>query len=97
MNINIQSIKFDATEKLQNFINKRVEKLGKFYEGITNIEVSLKVIKPETAANKEVSLKVIAPHIELFASKIADSFEDATDLCAEAIQKQLTKAKEKNQ
>ncbi len=97
MDINIQAIKFDATEKLQNFINKRIGKLSKFYEGITNVDVSLKVIKPETAANKEVSIKVTAPHIELFASKIADSFEDATDLCAEAIQKQLAKAKEKNQ
>ncbi len=95
MEIRIQSVKFDATEKLQNFINKRLEKLGKFYDGITKIEASLKVVKPESADNKEVALKVTAPHLELFASKTANSFEEAVDLCAEAIQKQMEKAKEK--
>jgi len=95
MNIKIQSIKFDATEKLQAFINKKMEKLGKFHDGISSIEVTLKVIKPETAANKEASIKLIAPKAELFASKVADSFEEAVDLCSEAIQKQIEKLKEK--
>ncbi|MBO7367582.1 MAG: ribosome-associated translation inhibitor RaiA [Paludibacteraceae bacterium] len=95
MEILIQSIKFDATEKLQEFIQKKMKKLERFYEGISTIEVTLKVVKPETAENKEAAVKLTAPHIELFASKVADSFEEAVDLCSEAIQKQLEKAKEK--
>ncbi|MBQ1753177.1 MAG: ribosome-associated translation inhibitor RaiA [Paludibacteraceae bacterium] len=95
MEILIQSIKFDATEKLQEFIQKKMKKLERFYEGISTIEVTLKVVKPETAENKEASVKLTAPHIELFANKVADSFEEAVDLCSEAIQKQLEKAKEK--
>ena len=94
MEILIQSIKFDATEK-QEFIQKKMKKLERFYEGISTIEVTLKVVKPETAENKEASVKLTAPHIELFANKVADSFEEAVDLCSEAIQKQLEKAKEK--
>lgn len=95
MEIIIQSVKFDATEKLQSFINKKMEKLSKFYEGISTIEVTLKVTKPESVENKEASIKVIAPKAEMFASKIADSFEEAIDLCSEALQKQMEKNKEK--
>jgi putative sigma-54 modulation protein len=32
---------------------------------------------------------------EFFASKVADSFEQAIDECAEAIERQILKAKEK--
>lgn len=95
MEILIQAIKFDATEKLQEFIQKKMKKLERFYDGISTIEVTLKVVKPETAENKEASIKLTAPHIELFANKIADSFEEAVDLCSEALQRQLEKAKEK--
>ena len=93
MEVLIQAIKFDATEKLQEFIQKKMNKLERFYDGITNIEVTLKVVKPETAANKEAAVKVTAPHVELFASKIADSFEEAIDLSVDALKRQLEKTK----
>ncbi|HCF80452.1 MAG TPA: RNA polymerase subunit sigma-54, partial [Porphyromonadaceae bacterium] len=32
---------------------------------------------------------------EAFASKVADTFEEAIDLCAEALEKQILKTKEK--
>ena len=54
MEIKIQAIHFDATEKLQDFIQKKASKLGKFSDEIRKVEVSLKVVKPETAMNKEV-------------------------------------------
>jgi len=95
MEIRIQAIKFDASDQLKAFIQKRLSKLDRFYEGITDIEVTLKVVKPETAENKEAGIKLQAPHIDIFANKIADSFEQAVDECAEALQKQLIKAKEK--
>ena len=42
MEIKINAIHFDATEKLNDFINKKVEKLGKYNEEISNAEVILK-------------------------------------------------------
>ena len=54
MEIKIQSIHFDATEKLQAFIEKKVAKLEKTFEDIQKVEVQLKVVKPATALNKEV-------------------------------------------
>ena len=60
MEIRIKSIHFDATEKLQEFINKKVEKLQKSYEDIQKVEVQLKVEKPAAALNKPTSLTVTA-------------------------------------
>lgn len=64
MEIKVKAIHFDATEKLEQFINKKVEKLVKHHEEITNAEVTLKVVKPETAMNKEASIKLFIPRSE---------------------------------
>ncbi|AVM52566.1 putative sigma-54 modulation protein [Bacteroides zoogleoformans] len=95
MEVRIQSIHFDASEQLQAFIQKKVVKLEKFYDDIKKVEVSLKVVKPETAENKEVGVKVVVPNGELYANKVCDTFEEAVDLSLEALEKQLVKYKEK--
>ena len=95
MEVRIQSIHFDASEQLQVFIQKKVAKLEKFYDDIKKVEVSLKVVKPETAENKEAGVKVIVPNGDFYASKICDTFEEAIDLSVEAVEKQLVKYKEK--
>lgn len=95
MEIRIKSIHFDATEKLQDFINKKVEKLQKSYEDIQKVEVQLKVEKPAAALNKTTSLTVTAPGNTLFVEKTCDTFEEGVDLCLDAMKVQLTKFKEK--
>ena len=95
MEVRIQSIHFDATEQLQAFAQKKVAKLEKFYDEIKTVEVSLKVIKPETAENKEAGIKIVVPNGDFYASKIEDSFEAAIDEAVEALSKQLMKYKEK--
>lgn len=95
MNIAIQSVHFDATEQLKGFIEKKLSKLDKFSDLIVDVEVILKVVKPETANNKEASVKLNIKNGELFASKIADTFEEAVVQNIEALEKQILKAKEK--
>lgn len=95
-NIQIQSLHFDASETLKEFIQKKVSKLGKYSDEIISADVILKVTKPETSNNKDASLKIIVKNDELYANKIAESFEEAIDLCTEAIEKQLIKYKEKS-
>lgn len=96
MEIKIQSIHFDATEKLQEFIEKKVAKLEKTFEDIKSAEVQLKVVKPATAQNKETSLTVTVPGQTLFVEKTCDTFEEGVDLCVDAMKVQLTKFKEKS-
>ena len=95
MDINIKAIKFDATDKLQEFIQKKVGKLDKFCGDIRKVEVSLKVVKPETAMNKQAGLTISLPGTELYAEKICDTFEEAVMESLAAIEKQLGKYKEK--
>ncbi|MDD2798406.1 MAG: ribosome-associated translation inhibitor RaiA [Bacteroidales bacterium] len=96
MEIRIQAVHFDASEHLVAFVEKKVSKFEQYFDGILSVEITLKVVKPETANNKEVNIKVNVPHNELlFSEKICDSFEAAVDECATAISKQLHKLKEK--
>ena len=96
MEIRIKAIHFDATAKLEEFINKKAQKLARRNESGTGVDVTLKVGKPETAMNKEASIKLTVPNSEdLFASKVADSFEEAVDLAIDALDRQLVKLKEK--
>ncbi|MBO5719897.1 MAG: ribosome-associated translation inhibitor RaiA [Bacteroidales bacterium] len=95
MEIRIQDVHFDATEALKSFIQKKVSKLEQYYDGIIAAEVTLKVVKPETAANKEAQIRLVVAGQDLFASKTSDTFEEAIDGNVEALQKQLIKFKEK--
>ena len=96
MEIKIQSIHFDTTEKLETFIEKKISKLEKSYEDIQKVEVQLKVVKPATALNKETSIKVYVPGQRFFVEKTCDTFEEGVDLVVDAMKVQLTKHKEKN-
>lgn len=94
METKIKAIHFDITEKLEGFINKKIDKIARRFEAITEVEVTLKVVKPETANNKEAAIKMaLRQSAELFASKTADTFEEAIDLCLDALEGQLEKKK----
>ncbi len=95
MELSVKAIKFDATDKLQEFVQKKVSKLSKFCSDIRKVEVSLKVVKPATAQNKEVNIKVSLPGEDLFVEKTCDTFEEAIDQSMPALEKQLSRYKEK--
>lgn len=94
MKVNIESIKFDADRRLLEFIEKKLEKLDRFYERITVADVFLKV-DSDQPENKLAQIRMRLPGGELFVEKKCKSFEEAIDLCIEALKKQLDKTKEK--
>ncbi len=94
MEIRIQAIHFDASQKLEEFINRKAERLARRFATISLIDVTLKVVKPETAMNKEAIVKAVVPQQDdMIADKTADTFEEAIDMCLEAIERQLEKVK----
>lgn len=96
MEVKIYSEHFTADEKLIGFVNKKVNKLETFFDGIISADVALKVLKPEVANNKVSEIKLSIPaNGYLFAKKQGDTFEEATDLAVDALRKQITKYKEK--
>ena len=95
MDIRIQAIHFDATDKLTEFIEKKVSKLEKFGGETGKVEVSLKVVKPETAMNKEVAIRLQVAGTTLFAQEVYDTFEEATLKTVDTLTRQLSKNKDK--
>lgn len=94
MEVNIKAIHFEITDKLVAFINKKVDRLVRRYENITGVDVTLKVVKPETSMNKEAGILLEVPGSDdLFASKTADTFEEAVDLDIDALERQLERIK----
>lgn len=93
----INAIHFEASERLEQFIQKKVDRLYRRFDRIQAVEVNLRVVKPETANNKECGIKIEVPGSpDLFASKVADTFEEAVDQVLEALERQLEKLKDKN-
>lgn len=94
MDIRIQAIHFDASQKLVDFINRKAERLTRRFVTVSLVDVTLKVVKPETAMNKQAIIKITAPQQEeVVADKTADTFEEAIDLALEAAERQLEKIK----
>lgn len=95
MKITINAVKFDADKKLEDFVEKKVNKLEKFYEDIVHAEVYLRVEKPQAVDNKISEIKVELPGTELFAKKQGQTFEIAIEQTVDALRKQILKHKEK--
>ncbi len=93
MEIKIKSLKFDADQKLVAFVEKKVSKLEKFYEGVETVDVILSLLPdPE---NKNAKIQIHVPGQDLVIEKNAKTFEDAVTECADAMKEKLTRFKEK--
>lgn len=90
MKITIQSVHFDATEKLEAYTEKKVGKLERFFDADT-AHVVFSVTKPMTANNKEVKITIG----NLYAEKVCNTFEEAIDECVDALKTQIEKKKNK--
>lgn|SRR5574344_2457987 len=95
MNINISAVHFKTDQKLEIFINEKVEKLAKLHDGIIGADVTLKLENTDKPENKSVEIRMKIRGNDAMASKIAKSFEEATDNAVEALKKQLVKVKDK--
>lgn len=95
MKIRVQSIHFNADQKLLEFIQKKVDKLDQFFDQIISGEVYLKLENVEDEANKISEIKLIVPGLTMFAKEQCKTFEEATDLAIESLRKQIEKHKTK--
>lgn len=94
MNMRMQSVGFKADSKLEAFINQKLKKLERFESNVTAYDVTLNVDKASNQENKIVEVKMHIPGTELFAKKQCKTFEEATDMVADALRSQIIKYKE---
>ena len=92
MEIRVQSLKFDADQKLLDFIDKKLGKLEKFFDNIIRVEIVLSV-EPDHV--KKVKVRVAIPGDDLIVERSAATFEDAVNDCADLLKDMLVKTKEK--
>jgi len=93
MEIRFQTLKFDADQKLLDYVEKKVSKLSRFDDNITSVDVVLSLMeKPE---NKSVKLQANVPSDTLVIERQAKTFEEAATEAVDAMKEKLTRNKEK--
>ena len=93
MEIRVQSIKFNADQKLLDFVEKKFSRLEKFYDAVTSVDVALSLLPDHD--NKSVKVQVSIPGSTIVVEKNAKTFEDAVVDCADILKEKLVKVKEK--
>lgn len=96
MNVIIQTVHFVADEKLTEWVTQKTKKLNHFHDGITKIEIFLKLDNVvHQIKDKVVEICVHVPKHDFFVKDTAKTFEAAFDGAFDAMVAQIKKHKEK--
>jgi putative sigma-54 modulation protein len=96
MNVQIQTVHFDADEKLLEHVQKRIDKLKTFHDKITGVEVYLKLGNlSQKVKDKVAEIRVSIPKKSLFAKHQSKVFEESFDEAFDSLVSQIKKSKEK--
>jgi putative sigma-54 modulation protein len=96
MNVNIQTVHFDADSKLVSYIEKKISKLTQFHDRIISVNVYLKLDNiVHNIKDKVAEIKVIIPRHEFFVKQSSKSFEESFDVALDAVIIQIKRKKDK--
>ncbi len=96
MNVNIQTVRFDADNKLIDHVNRKLQKLASFTDRIIQVHVFLKLDNMSQAVRDKVAeIRVHIPRHDFFVKSTSKSFEDSFDDALESVIAQVKKYKEK--
>lgn len=91
--INVKSLKFTADAKLLEYVDKKVSKVEKFFEGLGDIDVTLSLL-PDNA-NKSARIQTRFPGEDMVVERNASTFEEAVTAAVDALKEKVIRAKEK--
>jgi putative sigma-54 modulation protein len=96
MNVNIQTVHFDADVRLIDYVNKKLEKLGTFHDRIVTVDVFLKLDNlVHTIKDKIAEIRVQVPRHQFFVKASSKSFEESFDCALDSIVTQIKRKKTK--
>ena len=96
MNVNIQSVHFDADEKLLDYVTRKLEKLNTFHDQILKVDLFLKLDNVvHVIKDKVVEIKVHVPRHDFFVKTSSKSFEESFDNAMDSIISQIKRKKDK--
>jgi putative sigma-54 modulation protein len=96
MNVNIQTVHFEADDKLVDYVSKKVQKLSTFHDKIVKVDVFLKLDNVvHTIKDKVAEIRVHIPGHDLFVKSSSKSFEESFENALDSITNQIKRKKEK--
>ncbi|WP_207492787.1 HPF/RaiA family ribosome-associated protein [Aridibaculum aurantiacum] len=96
MNVNIQTVHFNADEKLLDYVNRKIEKLTTFHDRITKIDVYLKLDNVvHTIKDKVAEIRVHIPRHDFFVKASSKSFEESFENALDSMINQIKRQKQK--
>ena len=96
MNVNIQTVHFDADTKLVSYVEKKLSKLFQFHDRITKVDVYLKLDNVvHNIKDKVAEIKVHVPRCHFFVKSSSKSFEESFDVALDSVIMQIKRKKEK--
>jgi putative sigma-54 modulation protein len=96
MNVNIQTVHFDADVKLLDHINSKVSKVAQFHDKITKVDVYLKLDNiVHQIKDKIAEIRIHIPGHDLFVKQSSKSFEESFDNALASVITQIKRRKER--
>jgi len=96
MNVQIQTVHFDADTKLIEHVNKKIEKLRTFHDHIIGVDVYLKLDNVvHNIKDKVAEIKVYVPKHSFFVKHQTKTFEESFDLAFDSMVTRIKRQKEK--
>ena len=96
MNISVKSVHFHADAKLLSYVEKKMNRLGKMFDRIIDVEVHLKL--QDNGAKFQEKITEIHMHVPggwLMDKKTGKTFEAAINASVDTLKRQLVRYKEK--
>jgi len=89
-------VRFDADEKLNDHVKKKISKLSTYHDRIIKVDVFLKLDNVvHNIKDKVAEIKVSIPRNEIFVKSSSKSFEESFDNAFESVCVQIKRKKEK--
>ena len=96
MNVNIQTVHFDADSKLVKHINQKMGKLNNFHDRIIKVDVFLKLDNVvHNIKDKIAEIRVHVPRKRFFVKASSKSFEESFDCALDSLVSQIKRKKQK--
>ncbi|MCU7692981.1 HPF/RaiA family ribosome-associated protein [Haoranjiania flava] len=96
MNVNIQTVRFNADAKLLDYVNRKIDKLNTFHDSIIKADVYLKLDNVVHAIkDKTVEIAIHVPRQSYFVKSTSKSFEESFDLALDSMATQIKRKKQK--
>lgn len=96
MNVNIQTVHFEADSKLLSHVERKLTKLSQFHDRIVKVDVFLKLDNVvHNIKDKIAEIRVLIPRHEFFVKQTSKSFEESFDHAVDSVINQIKRKKER--